>query len=96
MIKSFPLDYLIPFFRMSAWPMSVNPANSRGLSTIQGSSTQRKLLIEEIKCRKRVKRSHANSAIMIPVADQFKLICQDGRRGASSRSLDVVRIHTSA
>ncbi len=41
-------------------------------------------------------KSHANSAIMIPVADQFKLICQDGRRGTASQSLDVVHIHTSA
>lgn len=39
---------------------------------------------------------YANSAIMIPVADQFQLICQDGQRGTASRSLDVVHIHTSA
>lgn len=52
--------------------------------------------MQEMKCRKGVKQSHANSAIMIHVADQFKPICQDGGRGASSRSLDVVRIHTSA
>lgn len=52
--------------------------------------------MEEMKCSKRVKQSHANSAIMIPIADQFDLICQDGGRGTATQSLDVVHIHTSA
>lgn len=76
-IKARPLWSLwFLFTEACAGPVAVNPE----LPTMQGSATLRIFLMEEMKCCKRVKQSHANSAIMIPVADQFKLICQDGQR----------------
>ncbi len=93
-IKALPLwSIWFLFTDACAGPVAVNPED---LPTIQGSSTLRIFLMKKKKCSKRVKQSHVNSAIMIPVAVQFKLICQDGQQGTASQTLDVVCAFTQA
>lgn len=52
--------------------------------------------MKEMKCGSGVEQRLANSAIMIPVADQFELIYQEEGQGAASYSRDCVNICRSA